>query len=61
MIKTANAVVFAADIELFPDFAVSCDDVAVIMAVPEAAGVNTPALLMLPAVDGVTDQLTAEL
>jgi len=31
----------------------------VIVAVPVAAGVKTPELLMLPMVDGLTDQLTA--
>lgn len=45
----------------FPDFVLSCVDVAVIVAVPGLPGVNTPALLTVPAVDGLTDQLTAEL
>jgi hypothetical protein len=37
---------------------VSGVDVAVIVAVPAVAGVKTPALLMLPMLDGLTDQLT---
>jgi hypothetical protein len=41
------------------DFEVSCVDVPVIVAVPAEAGVKTPALLTLPMLEGLTDQLTA--
>ena len=34
--------------ELVPDFVESCDDVAVIAAVPKLAGVNTPEEVMVP-------------
>jgi hypothetical protein len=42
-----------------PDFVVSCVEVAVIVAVPALAGVNTPRLLTLPIPAGLTDQVTA--
>ncbi|MGB9144298.1 MAG: hypothetical protein WCC14_00610, partial [Acidobacteriaceae bacterium] len=42
-----------------PDFVVSSVDVAVIVAVPDAAGVNRPALEMVPIPAGLTDQVTA--
>lgn len=61
MMEIARAVVFAADIELFPDFVESCVELAVIVAVPATAGAKTPELLMVPALDGLTDQVTAEL
>ena len=35
-------------IELVPDSAESCDDVAVITAVPRSDGVNTPEEVMVP-------------
>jgi hypothetical protein len=41
------------------DFELSCVDVAVIVPVPAEEGVNTPTLLTLPMLDGLTDQLTA--
>jgi hypothetical protein len=34
--------------ELVPDFVESCDDVAVITAVPRFAGVKTPEEIMVP-------------
>ena len=42
-----------------PDLVVSCVEVAVIVAVPAPLGVKTPALLTLPMLDGLTDQVTA--
>ena len=44
-----------------PDFVVSWVEVAVIVAVPAADDVKTPVADTLPMVDGLTDQLTAEL
>lgn len=44
-----------------PDFVESCVEVAVMVAVPVAAGVNTPEPLRLPTFDGLTDQLTTSL
>jgi hypothetical protein len=43
---------------LAPDLVVSCVEVAVMVAVPVALGVNTPAGLIVPP---VADQVTAEL
>jgi hypothetical protein len=44
--------------ELVPDFVESCDDVAVITAVPKFDGVNTPEDVMVPSVaPQVTDEL----
>ena len=43
------------------DFVASADEVAVIVAVPVEAGVKTPALLTLPMLVGLTDQVTAVL
>jgi hypothetical protein len=42
-----------------PDLVESCAEVAVIVAVPVAEEVKMPALLMLPILDGLTDQVTA--
>jgi hypothetical protein len=42
-----------------PDFVGSCVEVAVMVAVPVAAGVKTPPELTEPALDGLTDQVTA--
>ncbi|MGA7886796.1 MAG: hypothetical protein WCA44_13710 [Acidobacteriaceae bacterium] len=42
-----------------PDFVGSSTDVAVMVAVPVVAGVNTPALVIDPMLDGLTDQVTA--
>jgi len=44
-----------------PNLEVSCDAVAVIVAVPVELGVNTPPLLTVPMVEGLTDQVTVEL
>jgi hypothetical protein len=44
-----------------PDFVESCVDVAVIVAVPAPVGVNTPALLTVPMLVGLTDHVTEEL
>jgi hypothetical protein len=44
---------------VWPDLVVSCVEVAVIVAVPAAAGVKTPLELTEPALDGLTDQVTA--
>lgn len=44
-----------------PDLLASWIEVPVIVAVPDVAGVKTPALLMEPALDGDTDHETAEL
>jgi hypothetical protein len=41
-----------------PDFVGSCVDVPMMVAVPTYAGVKTPALLTLPLLEGLTDQLT---
>ena len=41
-----------------PYFVVSCVDVAVIVAVPDPAGVKTPALLTVPILVGLTDHVT---
>jgi uncharacterized membrane protein len=54
MVDAAVTVTVAA-----PDLVASCADVAVIVAVPAPVGVKTPALLMLPMLDGLTDQVTA--
>jgi hypothetical protein len=45
-------------IELVPDFVESCDEVAVISAVPKFDGVNTPEDVMVPS---VASHVTAEL
>jgi hypothetical protein len=42
-----------------PDLVASCVEVSVIVAVPADAGVKTPALFMLPMLEGLTDQFTA--
>jgi hypothetical protein len=55
MVKTVG---FATLINAVPDFVVSCDDVAVTVAVPVAVGVNTPEELILPF---VAAHVTAEL
>ena len=44
-----------------PDLVESCVDVAVMVAVPAAVGVRTPALLTVPMLAGLTDHVTAEL
>jgi hypothetical protein len=44
-----------------PDLVVSCVEVAVIVAVPAPAGVKTPAVLTVPMLVGLTDQVTEEL
>jgi hypothetical protein len=44
--------------ELVPDFVESCDEVAVITAVPKLDGVNTPEDVMVPS---VAPHVTAEL
>jgi hypothetical protein len=46
---------------LEPDFVVSCVEVAVMVAVPVALGVNTPAGLIVPIFGGLIDQFTAVL
>lgn len=42
-----------------PDFVVSSTEVAVIVAIPVVAGVNTPALEIVPMLEGLTDHVTA--
>ena len=42
-----------------PDIVESCVLVAVTVAVPAAEAVNAPVLLMVPILDGLTDQETA--
>ncbi len=44
-----------------PDLVESSEEVAVMLAVPAPAGVKTPALLMAPMLEGLTDQVTPEL
>ena len=44
-----------------PDLVESCVDVAVIVAVPVLEAVNTPALLTVPMLVGLTDHVTDEL
>lgn len=44
--------------DVVPDFVESCVDVAAMVAVPDAAGVNTPAELIVPS---VADHVTAVL
>ena len=44
-----------------PDLVESCGDVAVIVAVPVLEAVNTPALLTVPMLVGLTDHVTDEL
>jgi hypothetical protein len=44
-----------------PDFVESCVDVAVMVAVPVPEAVNTPALLTVPMLVGLTDHVTDEL
>ena len=61
VIEIANAVVFAAVTDPLPAFVVSWVEVAVMVAVPAAAGVKTPALLTVPAFAGLTDHVTDEL
>jgi len=41
-----------------PNLVESCAEVALIVAAPDDPGVKTPVLLMLPMLDGITDQLT---
>jgi|ERR1019366_899119 hypothetical protein len=53
-----SAVGVATAIEVLPDFVTSCVDVAVIVAGPEAAGVNTPEEVIVPS---VAVQVTPEL
>jgi hypothetical protein len=48
----------ATAIDVLPDFVVSCAEVAVMVAVPEAAGVKTPEDVIVPS---VAAQVTAEL
>ena len=43
---------------VLPDFVVSWEEVATMVAVPVAAGVKTPVLLIDPMLVGLTDQLT---
>ena len=43
-----------------PDREKSCVDVAVMVAVPAAVGVNTPVLLIAPMVAGLTAHVTSE-
>ena len=59
VIVDAEVTVTAAE----PDLVESCVEIAETVAVPVtvAEAVKTPALLILPAVDGLTDQVTAEL
>jgi hypothetical protein len=57
VIVEATVTLTAAD----PDLVVSSDEVAVTVAVPAAVGVNTPALLIVPMLAGVTDHVTVEL
>jgi hypothetical protein len=42
-----------------PDFVESSTEVAVMVAVPVVAGVNTPALEIVPMLEGLTDHATA--
>lgn len=44
-----------------PDFVASSTEVAVMVAVPVVAGVNTPALVIDPMLEGLTDHVTAVL
>jgi hypothetical protein len=44
-----------------PNFVLSCFDVAVIVAVPAVDGVKRPLLLIMPALEGLTDQRTVPL
>ena len=44
-----------------PDLVESCVDVAVMVAVPVLEAVNTPALLTVPMLVGLTDHVTEEL
>ena len=44
-----------------PDLVVSCVEVAVMVAVPVAVGVKTPALVTVPMLVGLTDQDTVVL
>jgi hypothetical protein len=57
MVGTAFVMLIA----VFADFVVSSVEVAVIVAVPAADDVKTPALLIVPVLDGLTDQVTEEL
>ena len=41
-----------------PDWDVSWVDLAITVAIPDASGVKTPALLTLPMLVGLTDQVT---
>ena len=61
VIVTTNAVGVATVTVAFPDFVVSCVEVAVMVAVPEADGVKTPPLLTVPTLEGLTDHVTDEL
>jgi hypothetical protein len=54
VIVGAGATLTVAD----PDWVLSSVDMAVIVAVPVFAGVNTPTLLTVPMLVGLTDQLT---
>jgi hypothetical protein len=56
VITSAVEVATATDAE--PDFVLSCVEVAVIVAVPEVDGVNTPAEVIEPS---VAAQVTVEL
>jgi hypothetical protein len=44
-----------------PDLVASCVAVAVIVAVPAAAGVKVPELATVPMLDGLTDHVIEEL
>jgi len=57
--ETEVIVIGTADVTVaLPNFVGSWVEVAVIVAVPAARGVNTPAGLTFPRVDGVSDQFT---
>jgi hypothetical protein len=56
----AGATTMLMDVRLaLPVFVESSVDVAVIVAVPDCSGVNTPADVIDPMDDGLTDQVTA--
>jgi hypothetical protein len=57
----ASAVGFVTVTAAEPDFVVSCIELAVIVAVPEVDGVNTPVPLTLPTLAGLADHATAVL
>lgn len=60
-LQLTDTLVIAVDavtvILVLPDTEGNCFEVAVMITVPEAAGVNKPVALILPPVAGVTDQL----